>query len=158
MLPITLEIFYMFRNGQDRSLQSELLCTATQQTVCRAGCPHPAVEKPCWLQQTRQIICRGRYLHRPVCRAVPDAFTLKYGKRWPEGWPPRSTIPDFIISILSEFFAEAFLQKGRRTPIKITARSFRLRQSRAWRSGQGRCTTAWGKYHRRGAWSASFRR
>ena len=63
-----------------------------------------------------------------------------------------------ILLFLFRVFHRGLLQKAGEPPVKITARSFRLRQSRAWRSGQGRCTTAWGKYHRRGAWSAGFRR
>ena len=35
------------RNGQDRSLQLILYCGANIQMICRAGCPHPAAEKPC---------------------------------------------------------------------------------------------------------------
>ena len=35
------------RNGQDRSLQLILYCGANIQMICKAGCPHPAAEKPC---------------------------------------------------------------------------------------------------------------
>ena len=63
-----------------------------------------------------------------------------------------------ILLFLFRVFRRGLFAKRPEPTVKITARSFRLRQSRAWRSGQGRCTTAWGKYHRRDAWSASFRR
>ena len=32
------------RNGQDRSLQSILLCAINNKTIRRAGCPHPAAK------------------------------------------------------------------------------------------------------------------
>ena len=35
------------RNGQDRSLQLILYCDTNIQMICKAGCPHPAAEKPC---------------------------------------------------------------------------------------------------------------
>ena len=54
------------RNGQDRSLQSILLCAINNKIIRRAGCPHPAAKKPCLLRQMPQIICRGRCLHRPA--------------------------------------------------------------------------------------------
>ena len=70
-----------FRNGQDRSLQSILLCAINNKTIRRAGCPHPAAKKPCLLRQMPQIICRGRCLHRPTepcrtanfCTKIPDS-------------------------------------------------------------------------------------
>ena len=37
------------------------------QAICRAGCPHPAVEKPLYrLWQALQMICRIRCSHRAV--------------------------------------------------------------------------------------------
>ena len=69
------------RNGQDRSLQSILLCAINNKTIRRAGCPHPAAKKPCLLRQMPQIICKGRCLHRPAepcrtanfCTKIPDS-------------------------------------------------------------------------------------
>ena len=81
---------------------------------------------------------------------------IKAAKRKPShGYYDEVPILLFLFRV---FRRGLFAKRPENPPVKITARSFRLRQSRAWRSGQGRCTTAWGKYHRRGAWSASFRR
>ncbi len=49
-------------------------------SICRAGCPHPAAEKPYHLQQTLQITCRGRCSpssHPPGPAISPTAKTRK---------------------------------------------------------------------------------
>ena len=49
---------------------------------CRAGCPHPAAEKPCCLQQTMQTICRGRCLHVGPC-LIPPHLKLRRPLKFP---------------------------------------------------------------------------
>ena len=42
--------------------------------ICRAGCPHPAAEKPRSAPQTLQIICRGRCSPSARWRGLPYLF------------------------------------------------------------------------------------
>ena len=67
-----------YRNGQDRPLQHNLLCIANPQIFCRAGCPHPAMEKPCLSLQTSQTICRGRC--SSSARGVGQALKIVVGR------------------------------------------------------------------------------
>ena len=59
------------RNGQDRSLQLILYCGANIQMICRAECPHPAAEKPCWSLKREFVGARPLHLAiaRPFCRS-----------------------------------------------------------------------------------------
>ena len=50
----------------------------TYKMLCRAGCPHPAATLPLYALQNcgkPHPICRGRCLHRPECRALPDILS-----------------------------------------------------------------------------------
>ena len=74
---------------------------------------------------------------------------IKAAKREPShGYYDEVPILLFLFRV---FHRGLFCKKAGEPPVKITARSFRLRQSRAWRSGQGRCTTGMGEIPSAGA-------
>ena len=89
------------------------------QAICRAGCPHPAVEKPLYrLWQALQMICRIRCSHRAVAahqtipansarllraddkhlplqtksRAIPHNSKCRYGERGAAAAKPKAQI------------------------------------------------------------------
>ena len=89
------------------------------QAICRAGCPHPAVEKPLYrLWQALQMICRIRCSHRAVAahqtipansarllraddkhlplqtksRAIPHNSKCRYGERGAADAKPKAQI------------------------------------------------------------------
>ena len=89
------------------------------QAICRAGCPHPAVEKPLYrLWQALQMICRIRCSHRAVAahqtipansarllraddkhlplqtksRAIPHNSKCRYGERGVADAKPKAQI------------------------------------------------------------------
>mgnify|MGYP000721300501 CR=1 FL=1 len=110
------------------------------QTICRAGCPHPAAEKPYHLQQTLQITCRGRCSpsSRPPGPAIsPTAKTRK--SLFPLIHTPYCK-PQPVISVDISFFPAVYYTSVAQTfwGKAVTACQSKHRSSARWTQRAGR--------------------
>ena len=90
------------RNGQDCSLQLILYCGANIQMICRAECPHPAAEKPCWLlkrefvgAQPLHFACAKTFCHSNT----PQGCLLLAQTRTCRGAAPPSCYRKTVLSL-----------------------------------------------------------
>ena len=87
---------------KDRSLQLILYCGANIQMICRAGCPHPAAEKPCWLlkrelvgAQPLHFACAKTFCHSNT----PQGCLLLAQTRTCRGAAPPSCYRKTVLSL-----------------------------------------------------------
>ena len=90
------------RNGQDCSLQLILYCGANIQMICRAGCPHPAAEKPCWLLKRELVGVKLRHFAcaKTFCHSnTPQGCLLLAQTRTCWGAAPPSCYRKTVLSL-----------------------------------------------------------